>query len=256
MEESQIALLNFLNGMLSEKTNKFWFAWLTAVIAGWRVVSYWAGLFGINNINAHIIGFIAGLALVILFWLVVSRLRLSIIASGIKTDLDWFVNEHPEVLVGVGPGGAILAGIAAKLLNERTKFEPYVIVANREFNATGQFLERTPIKNFIDSAYVDAIHKGKQIGDNKIHIVIICSEVHTGATLKFVVDTVKEIRDKNISIKTYALISAPNSDAKVDRVLIRSSLRGLIPWSDHPQRENHKAGGKSGEQNSNTLRRA
>jgi len=158
----------------------------------------------------------------ILFF-VLRSLSLSLIAWGLWSEIDWFAIRQPKALIAVGPGGAVIAGLIAKLLNRSRKEEPLVIVANRKSRHDGPAEGRE-----VHCELPEALAKSQ---DN---VIIVTSEVQTGRTLT-------ELRDILLAkygreFETFSLIVSPQSGYHVSKFIILSYDRGLLPWPDDPSR--------------------
>jgi hypoxanthine phosphoribosyltransferase len=78
---------------------------------------------------------------------------------------------EPTILVGIGPGGAIIAGMIAKQLGKRIKKEPQVLVIDRLFRREGRFL---------------SVEVGKADLSPGQKIILVTPEVHSGNIIKLV----------------------------------------------------------------------
>jgi FlaA1/EpsC-like NDP-sugar epimerase len=165
--------------------------------------------FGFSVLIARALGVGSGLELLFLtmlisimigfLFLILRGVRWNLIAWGIRREMDWFSKRRPKVLIGIGPGGAILAGIVAKTINERMGYEPSVVVANRT-NLSRQAVSQVKVTFYVSLETFS--HRDLESS------VIITPEVHSGETLREVCRILK--KKNNIEPETFTITSSPN----------------------------------------------
>ena len=123
----------------------------------------------------------------------------------------------------------------AKHMAARALNEPFVFVINRKYSLTDGNTEEVAALS-TDSAEIKALEEmGRTFGSS---VLLVTSETKTGNTLKRVRDQLPELQGK---IKTYAFLYRGGT-VKPDHSTIKSMHRGLLPWPDSPEREQHSNG--------------
>lgn len=149
--------------------------------------------------------------------------RWELIWKGLGGQLPWI--GRPDVVVGIGPGGAVIAGMIAKRLVGYAQCEPIVVVADRTFKNAGN---RLVVE--IGEVALPPASEGAQ----QREILVVGSEVHSGGTMA---EVCRRLDDAGIDHRTFSFLVSPNSNFKVDNYVLRSDSRGIIPWPDAPERE-------------------
>lgn len=157
--------------------------------------------------------------------LLVRLVRWNLVSVGIRGDLDWIISHNPSLIIGVGPGGAIIAGMIAKQLAIRVKREPPVFVIDRVFRKAGRALSVQVSKT--GQINVDLIGQAGRV-------LLVTSEVHSGNTMRLVS---QELDEAGVTHDTFSFLVSPHSSFAVDRHILRSDHRGILPWPDAPARE-------------------
>jgi hypothetical protein len=117
--------------------------------------------------------------------------RWNLISWGIDSALDWVVRLDPSLLVGIGPGGAIIAGMMAKRLARRVGREPTIFVIDRVFSTDGRAL-------VVRLRETGSLNIG--LVGNAGRVLLVTSEVHTGNTIRLVS---KELEEAGIAHRTF-----------------------------------------------------
>jgi hypoxanthine phosphoribosyltransferase len=152
------------------------------------------------------------------------QLRWNLIAWALWRERFWFLNARPELLIAVGPGGAIIAGMVAKILNRSSNLEPAIVVANRKYYEAGDVMDREVHFELPKSLSLD-----------RMNIVVVTSEVHSGRTLVKLGEICRR-KYRHEKLRTFSILWNPKSDYRVTRYIIRSDARGILPWPDDPRR--------------------
>ena len=153
--------------------------------------------------------------------------RWAVVPLVLRSNIRRVAKLTPEVIIGIGPGGAIVSGIIAKLLLDRTGAEPRVYVIDRTFKWEGKVLEVALSVALSGEGSSSSNVEGKQV-------LLATSEVHTGRTMKKASEHLDGLR---VDHKTFTLICSPSTGFDLDYFVIRSDKRGLLPWRDAPERE-------------------
>lgn len=148
--------------------------------------------------------------------------RWMLLEKVLSHSVDRLLPQPPDLLVGIGPGGAIIAGILAKQLSDRRGQEPLVGVINRQFKWEGKDLL------VLVQTASSAIDQPAQL-----RILLVTPEVHTGNTIKA---ASAYLTNQNIKHDTYSLITSPTAATQIKHSVLVSDRRGLLPWSDAPGR--------------------
>lgn len=156
-------------------------------------------------------------------------LRWALLSRLLSSWTDSFRGPYPDFLLGIGPGGAIIAGMLSKLIADKSGTEPIVFVIDRNFEWKGPSLEVT-----LDSTSTSATGLGPHVGN----MLVVTPEVHSGNTLAKVV---AHLGTLSIPCQTFSVVVSPNACIKVDYSIVESDRTGLIPWNDSPTR---RAAGK------------
>jgi hypothetical protein len=154
--------------------------------------------------------------------------RWNLVSAGIGLELDWIKAQNPALVIGVGPGGAIIAGMIAKKLAQELRREPLVFVVDRVFKTAGRSLG-------VELGRTGRIDVNfPRMGGERV--LVATSEVHGGNTMTLICQELDEagLIDQ---YATFAFVSSPHSRFKVDRCVLVSDNRGLLPWPDSPARE-------------------
>jgi pyrimidine operon attenuation protein/uracil phosphoribosyltransferase len=131
---------------------------------------------------------------------------------------------QPGVLVGIGPGGALIAAMIAKQLIDEEDYEPFVTTIDRVFERKGAYLDVQvgEIRNL--TTEMDALSKP---------ILVVASEVHTGNTVQKVS---AKLGAAGIDHRTFAFLASPSSCYKLDYCVLSTNERSILPWRDSPTR--------------------
>ncbi len=191
-------------------------------------------LAGIDGQPAFVIVIVVLATTPFALYLILRSLRWNLITWGLRSELEWFVQRRPKALIGVGPGGALMAGIIAKYLNQRRKEEPLLFVVNRSYRHDGPATDR--------EVHCDFTFPNGMLEESKGHILVVTSEVHSGRTLIELRNVLSQRYGHEF--ETFAFIANPRAEYHVTRHVIGSDERGILPWPDEPTRghlsESHK----------------
>jgi hypoxanthine phosphoribosyltransferase len=152
-------------------------------------------------------------------------LRWNLIAWGVRGHLKPIAFMQPQLLIGIGPGGAIIAAIIAKQLIDAVNYEPLVTIVDRVFKRDGAFL---------DVQVTDITKLQLEVGDTGKPVLLVTSEVHSGNTLKKVGT---QLTSAGIKHQVFAFVASPHSCYRVDHCVLASETRGILPWRDAPARD-------------------
>ncbi len=153
--------------------------------------------------------------------------RWTLLAWLLQTNIDRLVQFGPDLVIGLGPGGAIIAGMIAKMLAAKRGEEPLVYVVNRTFKWEGKRLDVSLVEALPGATSVTGAITGKRV-------LLVTPEVHTGGTIKKASEYLSQL---GIDHRTFCLIRSPSSVFAVDISVLDSDKRGLLPWHDAPQRD-------------------
>lgn len=153
--------------------------------------------------------------------------RWTVVAWVLRSNIDRVVQFGPKLIIGIGPGGAIISGMMAKVLADRMGAEPRVYVIDRTYKWEGNALGVSLSEALTGPVSASGSVKSKGV-------LLASSEVHTGSTMKMVSEYLSGL---GIEHKSFSLICSPSSGFAVDYTVIRSDKRGLLPWHDAPERE-------------------
>ena len=165
------------------------------------------------------------LAIAITVSFVCRLLRWNLIAWGIHRHLKPIATMRPGVLIGIGPGGALIAAMIAKQLIDMAGYEPFVSIVDRVFKREGAFLD------------VQVGEIGKltvEVGARDRPILLVTSEVHTGNTLQKVST---QLKAAGIDHRSFAFLASPLSCYRLDHCVLASDVRSILPWRDSPTRD-------------------
>ena len=107
----------------------------------------------------------------------------------------------------------------------RVKREPPVFVIDRVFRKAGRALSVQVSKT--GQINVDLIGQAGRV-------LLVTSEVHSGNTMRLVS---QELDEAGVTHDTFSFLVSPHSSFAVDRHILRSDHRGILPWPDAPARE-------------------
>jgi hypoxanthine phosphoribosyltransferase len=192
-----------------------------------------------NTLGVHgslfsftILFIISAMSIYVLFLL--APLRWSILTSLLRSNLKRISKTSPDLIIGIGPGGAIIAGILAKLYVDNEEDEPYTLVINRDFEQEHHHIGAKLSR--MTSYDLKNINRMK-------NILLVTSEVNSGKAITLAHESIRQrINSKNlkkgrVSLRTFSLIASPKSAFKTDYSLLVSDKRGLLPWKDSPKRK-------------------
>lgn len=170
-------------------------------------------------------------------------LRWHLIYRKLRQQLDWFrtENNRHRVLVGIGPGGAILTGMIAKLVGEaerkadRMGKEPLSVVLDRVYERD----EYNEIR-----ASISTVARIEMQPAPKKQVILVTPEVHEDKTLLAACETLDAM---DIGYSIFAFLWNPAKRdilPEHDRlVILESNSRGILPWPDAPEKSHtHHAG--------------
>ncbi|MHB1095580.1 MAG: hypothetical protein ACYC3F_05355 [Gemmatimonadaceae bacterium] len=164
-----------------------------------------------------------------LFVLLLRPLRWHLVYRSLRDEVGWFRHNDARILVGVGPGGAIIAGMIAKLMAEVDGKEPAIDVVDRVYSVDEYSQVQVSVKNA--ESRLNADH-------GRVGVIIVTSEIHGGGTIIKVCDA---LRQHNIEAPVFSFLWSTQSSRLpkhgVDRFVIRADQRGLLPWPDAPAKE-------------------
>lgn len=152
---------------------------------------------------------------------VLRLLRWPIINWAIRRRIESVVKLQPSVIIGIGYGGGILAGLISKECASRTKQEPIYYVIDRAFDLVQDGKRRLVALGEISTKAAN------QIRDDDLNVLLVTAEVHSGSTLAKANDYVSSL---GISCTTFAFISSPTSTEKPDICVLQSDAREILPW--------------------------
>jgi hypothetical protein len=141
-------------------------------------------------------------------------------------------NSQEQVIIGVGPGGAIVAGIIAKEIGLHTGREPTLIVFDRVFHCDGPTI----------GVSLGAVRvSGMSIDLSSINILLATSEINSGNTMSVVHKELIGAGASPESIRTFAFVINDKSIFSCDRHVVCSSGRDILPWLDDPKRSQNRS---------------
>ncbi len=194
---------------------------------GWGVLQT-CGVDGSIAVFSSLVGIATALTFILI---VLSRLfRWQLIVFAIRADIAWLSNlqkKRDQVIIGVGPGGAIIAGIISKEIGASTGHEPTLIVFDRVFQRNGPA---------IGVSLGTVKPADLSIDLSNIEILLATSEIHSGNTMKVVFEELKAAGASEDSIRTFSFVFDDKSTFKCDRYVVCSSTRDVLPWLDDPKR--------------------
>lgn len=220
--------LSFLNSILSAKGGwTTWAAYVSACASLFLLLQALLTAAGVvGSYKTVLLEIVACMLLVgSLFFL--RLFRWNILHWALRKNVQKFLHYDPSVIVGVGPGGAILAGMIAKIIAQHTTKEPAVFVVDRVYKNEGRTMSVQLGKNScINFEFNSVDPKDKRV-------LIVTPEIHSGNTIKTVCE---EFEHAGLDHKVFALTWSVDATATPDMYLVRSNERGLIPWPDTPER--------------------
>ena len=153
--------------------------------------------------------------------------RWIVLAWVLRGNIDCVEKFRPDLIIGIGPGGAIISGMIIKVLADRSGVEPRIFVIDRSFEWEGKTLNVSFHTALMGPASAsDPMNLGR--------VLLAVSEVHRGETIR---GASEYLTGLGIEHKSFSLICSPSSGFAVDYSVIRSDKRGLLPWPDAPERD-------------------
>lgn len=223
MQKIENSVLFLVSSLLSLKTIGSILAFGALVLASFGVL--WTAFEAAGSSGGPAVFF-----LVLLLSLVTSSLipllrlfRWNLIYWAIGSNIEPIIRFDPSVVIGLGYGGGILAGIICKRITERTRKEPMYYVIDRTI---GQDRKRRYV-NIGDISEATA----REIKETHANVLLVTGEVHTGTTLAMASDYLDSLE---IAHKTFALLVSPRPEIAVDFYVVRTYSRSLLPWPHAP----------------------
>lgn len=220
-------LLIFVNDVFSRSKLVGVTAYITISFLVWGLIQGVNSSLGVQGSWRRFIGEV-GLSLALpLGVMLLGPLRWHMIYRSLRSEIKWFRRKEARILVGVGPGGAILAGMVAKLMAELDGREPEIIVIDRVYEVT----EYNEIR-------VSAQRAAERLDRGLVGVVVVTPEIHGGQT---VIAVGNELRKVGIEAPVFSYLwsakSARMPRHDVDHFVLRTNERGILPWPDAPSKE-------------------
>ncbi|MEQ1945647.1 MAG: hypothetical protein ABL995_00555 [Bryobacteraceae bacterium] len=229
-------ILSWVNNLLSLQDGAAWFTVILGITgAVWSI----AGTFEIPKTTPMYLARATAIVVLSASVLLLRFFRWSLISWGIRHDLEWFRKKKPYLLVGIGPGGAIVAGMIAKHLADSMDHEPFVFVINRKFSVDDSHTESVAALSS-DSHEIRELDEWARSANPGGSVVLVASETKTGDTLTLVR---KQLPKLSGPVVEYVFLFRPIGHLQeVGHCTIKSLHRGILPWMDSPDRPSHAPG--------------
>jgi len=225
-------LLKVLNEMLSRPRTAGVGAYLALAALLWAPIQRVSSSLGVPGGWRRLTGEILVSLVLALVVFVFRPLRWHLIYGALKGELRWFKEKKARILVGVGPGGAIVAGMVAKLMGEQDGAEPEIVVIDRVYSME----EFGEIRVSVETAVERLKLKAGDVG-----VVVVTSEVHSGDTIKEVCKNLRALAIEGLmNPPVFAFLWSTRPSRKpesIDRFVLRTDQRGILPWPDAPLKE-------------------
>ena len=182
-----------------------------------------------DDVRWLIAAWLASLGIAWCVRVVAGPLRWHFLYEALRAQLPWFRQHNAQVLVGVGPGGAIIAGMLAKLLGDTDHREPTIIALDRAYEM-GEYGEINVSLRKAVTLNTAGIPPG---------VVVVAPEIHSGSTIKAVAANLNQL---GISFRVFAVVWSQKSSRPPqpgDRCLLAVDERAILPWPDAPAKEDH-----------------
>lgn len=163
----------------------------------------------------------------------VSQLKLTMLSWAIDSKLEWIRDVDPKLIVGVGRGGAVVAGLIGKKLSESIGKEPAVCVFDvYQDEYDGGFRAK------LESRTLPNLDKLAEFGT----ALLVSAECRKGDAV-FLAHQL--LRGKGIDHKIFSVLAYDTASERIHGLesAIRSNCRGIVPWPLSPlKRRAHSTG--------------
>lgn len=220
-------LLQFINSVACH-ASVAWMALLAMAIALMGILSSLLSTAGIAGPKALIATLAVSIAFPLGLRFLLLPYRWALIYRCLEDELPWFRTLRDPVLIGIGPGGAIIAGMVAKLLGHGHEKEPVICVLDRVYENTeyGEI-----VVSVRESTRLNKVGLAPQV-------LVLVPEIHTGTTMNAVC---KRLEEEGFQYAIYSITWSPKSTRpprhQKDRFLFCTDDRGCLPWPDAPAKE-------------------